>query len=114
MVVLKNYLSLIRKNVFYVFLLLFLLLILFILSIQVGDEFYSFKKILNLTKSDFYIIYEIRVPRSLAAIFVGASLGIAALVMQYILKNPLASPFTLGISHGALFGASVSIIFFNS
>jgi len=113
-VVLKNYLSLIRRNIFYIFLLLVLLLVFFILSIQVGDKFYSFKEMLNLTKSDFYIIYEIRVPRSLAAIFVGASLAIAALVMQYILKNPLASPFTLGISHGALFGASVSIMFFNS
>ncbi len=48
-----------------------------------------------------------------AAILAGAALGIAGAVMQSILRNPLASPFTLGISNAAAFGASFAILFFN-
>lgn len=56
------------------------------------------------------IIYEIRLPRVLAAILAGALLGLSGAVMQGSLKNPLASPFTLGISQAAAFGASFAII----
>lgn len=55
------------------------------------------------------IIWNIRLPRITAAILVGASLGVAGAVMQCLLHNPLASPFTMGISHGAMFGASLGI-----
>ena len=83
------------------------------MSICIGQTQLSLREIFNFTNPSI-IIFDIRIPRSLAAVLVGASLGIAGLVMQYILKNPLASPFTLGISHGALFGASLSIVIFNS
>jgi len=53
------------------------------------------------------IIFDFRLPWSLMAIVVGFSLGIAGAVMQTILNNPLASPYTLGISHGAGFGAAL-------
>ena len=57
-----------------------------------------------------YIVWEIRLPRTIGAILTGASLGVAGAVMQNVLRNPLASPFTLGVSHGAAFGAAFAII----
>ncbi|MHC1745091.1 MAG: FecCD family ABC transporter permease [Syntrophobacteraceae bacterium] len=58
------------------------------------------------------IVWLLRMPRVVMAMLVGFGLGIAGTVFQAILKNPLASPFTLGIGSGAGFGAVVVIIFF--
>ncbi|REC93440.1 FecCD family ABC transporter permease [Kushneria indalinina] len=57
------------------------------------------------------IVWQIRMPVALMAIVVGASLSIAGAQMQTILSNPLASPFTLGISAGAGFGAALALAF---
>ena len=57
------------------------------------------------------IIWDIRLVRIVACILVGAGLAIAGTVMQCILRNPLASPYTLGLSSAAAFGASFAIIF---
>lgn len=56
------------------------------------------------------ILYEIRFPRVLGALFGGALLGVSGCVMQGVLRNPLASPYTLGIAQAAAFGASFAII----
>lgn len=56
------------------------------------------------------VIWNIRLPRIAAAICSGWGLGLAGCVMQSLLKNPLVSPFTLGISHGAAFGAAFAIV----
>ena len=56
------------------------------------------------------IIWQIRLPRVLSAVTIGAGLSLAGVVMQSVLNNPLGSPYTLGISHGAMFGAAVSIV----
>lgn len=56
------------------------------------------------------IIWDYRLPRILMGVFAGAALGLAGAVMQGILRNPLASPFTLGIASAASFGASLAII----
>ncbi len=58
------------------------------------------------------IIWNIRIPRVLAAVIAGAGLGVAGLVMQSTLNNPMASPSTLGVSNAAVFGANLSIIAF--
>ena len=58
------------------------------------------------------IIWNIRIPRVLAAIVAGAGLSVAGLVMQTDLNNPMASPSTLGVSNAAVFGANLSIIAF--
>ncbi|WP_417693186.1 FecCD family ABC transporter permease [Roseibium sp.] len=57
------------------------------------------------------ILWDIRMPVALMAIVVGASLSVAGAQMQTILSNPLASPFTLGISAGASFGAALALAF---
>lgn len=56
------------------------------------------------------IIWSIRLPTAVMALLVGASLGIAGAGMQMILDNPLSSPYTLGISAGAGFGASLVVV----
>jgi len=57
------------------------------------------------------IVWQYRLHRILFAIAAGFGLGIAGAVMQGVLRNPLASPFTLGISAAAAFGASLVIVF---
>ena len=56
------------------------------------------------------IIWNIRLPRVLTAIVAGAGLAVSGVVMQSILRNPLGSPFTLGISNAAAFGAAFSVM----
>jgi len=55
-------------------------------------------------------VWMLRFPRYLTAVFVGFTLAVAGAIMQPVLRNPLASPFTLGISSGAGFGASLVLI----
>ena len=57
------------------------------------------------------VVWNIRMPRITAAIVTGCGLGLSGVAMQSLLKNPLASPFTLGISQGAAFGAAFAIVF---
>ncbi|MBA0195604.1 iron ABC transporter permease [Pectobacterium brasiliense] len=56
------------------------------------------------------IVWDIRLPYALMAIVVGLALGLAGAEMQTILNNPLASPFTLGVSSAAAFGAALAIV----
>lgn len=56
------------------------------------------------------IVWDFRLPYATMAVAVGLALGLAGAEMQTILNNPLASPFTLGISSAAAFGASLAIV----
>ena len=56
------------------------------------------------------IIWDLRLPVAMMAVVVGAMLGVAGAEMQTILNNPLADPFTLGLSSAASFGAAVAIV----
>lgn len=57
------------------------------------------------------IVWELRLPRSLMAVIVGAGLGIAGCGMQTLVNNPLADPYLLGVSAGASVGATAVITF---
>ena len=57
-----------------------------------------------------HVIWDLRFPRVLGGLFVGAGLAICGAVMQNSLKNPLADPYTTGISSGAGLGSSLAII----
>ncbi len=86
-----------------------------VLSLRMGAYAVGFGDLFRaLTKADDaalrHILLNIRMPRMLAAMLAGGCLGLAGAAMQNVLRNPLASPFTLGISHGAAFGASFAII----
>lgn len=57
------------------------------------------------------VVMDVRLPRILTAALVGGGLAAAGVVFQGILLNPLADPYTLGVSAGAAFGASVALLF---
>src|SRR4051812_24982689 len=52
-----------------------------------------------------YIFWQLRIPRTFACLSIGCSLGVAGALLQTMLKNPLAEPYTLGVSGGATLGA---------
>lgn len=57
-----------------------------------------------------YVVMDVRLPRILTAVLVGGGLAIAGCIFQGILLNPLADPYTLGVSSGAAFGASIAFL----
>jgi len=57
------------------------------------------------------IILQIRLPRIILGVLVGAALGVAGTTMQALFKNPMADPYIIGISSGAALGAIFSIVF---
>ena len=80
-------------------------------GMTVADCFAALAK--KSTAANNRVIWNIRVPRVLAAIIAGAGLSVSGLVMQTNLNNPMASPSTLGVSNAAVFGANLSIIAFS-
>lgn len=56
------------------------------------------------------ILWTLRLPRVLVAFFVGGALAASGCVVQSVLKNPLATPYTLGVSSGASLGAGITIV----
>ena len=64
----------------------------------------------SLDRIDAVILYDVRLPAALMALLVGAALATAGVEMQTVLDNPLASPFTLGVSSAAALGAAVAIV----
>ncbi|VXC35237.1 FecCD family ABC transporter permease [Maribacter litoralis] len=60
--------------------------------------------------SNYYIIWEYRLPKALTAIMVGGGLSLSGLLMQTLFRNPLAGPYVLGISSGASLGAALLIM----
>ena len=63
-----------------------------------------------LTNGERVIVLRVRIPRIAASILVGVLLANSGLLMQGIFQNPLVSPYTLGVSNGAAFGASLAIV----
>src|SRR5687768_10075311 len=59
---------------------------------------------------DAQIFFIARLPRVLAGALVGSTLAAAGVVLQALLRNPLATPFTLGVSAGAALGAMIAVV----
>lgn len=105
-----------------VLILIIIVFVSVILSSSIGAVNVPFNKTINIFLSTIFkningnytdvqrnIIIGIRLPRVFLGMIVGASLSISGLVFQALLKNPLADPYTLGISAGASFGAGIAI-----
>ena len=60
------------------------------------------------------IIQEIRMPRAISAVLVGALLAVSGAVMQGLTRNPLASPSIMGVTDGAAFALVITLAFFPS
>ena len=104
-----------EKKITFGIILLIILFLSAIYAMCVGDYRLTVNQVVDVligsgTSNAELVIWNIRLPRVFAAIIAGASMAVAGAVMQCILRNPLASPFTMGISHGAMFGASLAII----
>jgi iron complex transport system permease protein len=111
----ESYLKYTQRKVFIICLLVLTTVLLGVYAINAGSAELSPTQVLLtlLGKAEErlnIIIWNIRLPRVLAAITAGVGLSVAGCVMQNLLRNPLASPFTLGVSQGAAFGAAVAII----
>ncbi len=115
----QDYLKYLRyKNTFLIGSGILLILIL-LYSISVGAANVSVMDIVRVligqeVENVSTIVWNIRLPRALAAIVAGVGLSVAGVALQSILRNPLASPYTLGISHAAAFGAAFSVIVLGS
>jgi iron complex transport system permease protein len=68
------------------------------------------KQIFQSNSSDYMIFWDIRVPRVLLAFFVGGILSISGLIFQITFKNPMATPFTLGVASGATLFSAIGIV----
>ncbi len=108
-----------RKSVFILGSLSFLAFLL-LLSVSLGAVNIPLSDVVltllgkTISKRFEIIVWNIRLPQAFAAIVAGAGLAVAGAVMQAILRNPLGSPFTLGISHAAGFGAAFSVMMLGS
>ena len=103
------------KNLCVILGLAVLTFLLLLISLNVGQSKMSFAESVRAffgVGDDVYvsIIRYVRLPRILAAIVVGFGLAIAGHILQTTLKNPLASPSTLGVSNAAAFGANLAIV----
>ncbi|WP_067135391.1 FecCD family ABC transporter permease [Microtetraspora malaysiensis] len=87
------------------------------LSIGVGSRFIPPDSVLSALFSPgggFYdnVIWELRIPRTVAGLVIGAALGLSGAVMQGLTRNPIADPGILGVHAGAAFGVVVAIYVF--
>ncbi len=113
------YRGVMRKKIQLFFLILGLLVFLGLYAVAVGSYDLSLASLIRAVfgRADGPIetvVWNIRLPRIMAAILSGWGLGLAGVTFQSLLKNPLASPSTLGISQGAAFGASLAIVVFGA
>ncbi|SFM45845.1 FecCD family ABC transporter permease [Thermodesulforhabdus norvegica] len=98
---------------------IFLFVLAFVWALSAGSLFISWETLWkafigadsDVDESIRYIIFDIRLARTVLAAVVGAALALSGVVYQGVLLNPLADPYTLGVSTGAAFGASVAILF---
>ena len=103
------------KKIAIILILLALVFLFFVVSVFVGSGTLSFKEVFLAifnkgSETARLIVRRIRFPRVIAALIAGGGLAVSGLVMQTVLKNPLASPTTLGVGNAAVFGANFAII----
>jgi len=118
----KEYKKFIGRKIFFISFFIFLTILLCGISVSLGPLKFSvlevYATILDRFIPNFFdvpelapiVVWNIRINRVIMGVLAGAGLAIAGAEMQGILRNPLASPFTLGISAGAGLGAALAII----
>lgn len=113
----NNYKHIIKRRLFWLAILLLATVLSFLVDLSLGysriglsDFFLSLFNLKHFDAIDLAIIWDFRLPQAVIVLLVGAALGLAGAEMQTVLNNPLASPFTLGVSHAASFGASLAFV----
>ncbi|MBR7123924.1 MAG: iron ABC transporter permease [Candidatus Methanomethylophilaceae archaeon] len=117
----SRYDSSVKKKVGFSVVLIVLTVIVSLVALSMGPTPISVKEVFEILVNCFVDVFDVsenysdlildtRMPRVIMAIITGFSLAVAGCIMQGILRNPLVSPFTLGVSTAAAFGAGISII----
>jgi len=96
-----------KKSLLYIFSIIVLLITPFL-----GEVDLDFTNLFSKDTLEHKIFWDLRVPRSLLAFFVGAILALSGLIFQIIFKNQLITPYTLGIASGTTLFTAISIVFF--
>ncbi|MDR1872755.1 MAG: iron ABC transporter permease [Deltaproteobacteria bacterium] len=104
----NNFVILQKKKLFTIFILFLFAIVSILIALGSDEEGLSFIPKFS-SDMDNKIFLLLRLPRIAMAVLVGAGLAMSGTLAQAILRNPLASPFTLGISSGASFGAAISV-----
>ena len=116
---LTSYNQYIRRKWFILLCMAVLLFLSAVASLSAGSASLSIGQILRTlfgggNRQENAIIWNVRMPRVATATVVGMALALSGCVMQNVLRNPLASASTLGVSQGASFGAAVAIVYFGA
>lgn len=113
-----------KKTIFFYVIIILLPIFLFLSSLGIGQYKIGIKEIIFIILKQFLpikptwspiaenLIIQVRLPRIIATMIVGSSLAVSGVVFQGLFKNPLASPYTLGVSNGSGFGAALAILIF--
>ncbi len=113
--ILSKYKKSTRKHKWFLVIVSFLTVLVCIYSLLSGASDIGIGHIIDLLRGSsdsisWQVLIQIRLPRVIAALLSGAALAVSGAVIQSLLRNPLASPFTLGISSASAFGAAFAII----
>ncbi len=105
-----------RRTIIVLSSLTLLLIAVSVLGLSIGSVSIPFHTVVDsfidrgaVQETELSILFDIRVPRLILAMVVGAGLSIAGVVFQALLRNPLAEPYILGISSGGTVGAIIAI-----
>lgn len=123
--VVREYRALIAKKVLFIIVCLIIAIVALGVSISIGAREISFSRVYELLFAHILgttyeygsvdwvedaVVWDYRLPRALFALVAGAALAVAGVAMQSVMNNPLADPYTTGISSGACFGVAIAII----
>lgn len=105
------------KNYLIILISFLVLIISFIISISIGSVTFTFKEVVYTllgrgTELSNNIIFNLRVPRAILNILVGINLAISGVLLQTVMKNPLADPGLTGVSSGGAFVAIIIMLMF--
>jgi len=93
----------------YIFIVLSILLL--AIAPFFGQVDINLSKIDDIASIDYKLFWDLRVPRVVVAFFTGALLGLSGLIFQSLFRNPMSTPFTLGVASGATLGTAFAIVF---
>ncbi len=112
----SDYNRYVRRKSLVLFALATVVLVMAVISLSAGSSGLSLSEIIEAvlgrgTVQSKTIVWNVRMPRIGAGAAVGAALAMTGCIMQNVLRNPLASSSTLGVSQGAAFGAAFAIVY---
>lgn len=118
----ERYGSSVKIRLLFILITILMIFVCCVIAMSLGPTNIPFTDILQIMVNMAYPVYDVdpsyydivvntRLPRIVLAIITGGSLAMAGCIMQGILRNPLVSPFTLGVSTAAAFGVGIAIMF---